>query len=249
MLDEGVARQLGIHGKPEFLEIQWLNNQSVSEKTEKINLTISGVGEYNNKYPITNVYISSNLSLPIQSCHLAHLIKSREIDQIAEIPFRDYSNVQPKLILSLQHSFLTVPLEAPRMMTDVGPTRLGAVIYGPIPGEKSSNLKRALHVRKRFEEENCDLLQEMHTMMRQYFDVETLGTKGISCSRVRRYTRDVPPNCYRQRRSGQSAISMEKWGSQSTLRNLCNGTDDFWSHLFAHHSPICEKPKCPKVYK
>ncbi|XP_061401701.1 uncharacterized protein LOC133337495 isoform X2 [Musca vetustissima] len=128
MLDEDVARELGEHGKPEILEIQWLNNQNINEKTEKINLTISGV----------------------------------------------------------------VPLEAPRMMTDVGPiitlTRLGAVIYGLIPGEKSSNLKRALHVRKRFEEENCDLLQEMHTMMRQYFDVETLGTKGISCSRVRRYT-------------------------------------------------------------
>ncbi|XP_058979028.1 uncharacterized protein LOC131802654 isoform X1 [Musca domestica] len=117
MLDEDVARELGVHGKPEILKIQWLNNQNINEKTEKINLTISGV----------------------------------------------------------------VPLEAPRMMTDVGPiitlTRLGAVIYGPIPGEKSSNLKRALHVRKRFEEENCDLLKEMYTMMRQYFDVETLGTK------------------------------------------------------------------------
>ncbi|XP_075147473.1 uncharacterized protein LOC142221612 isoform X2 [Haematobia irritans] len=45
-----------------------------------------------------------------------------------------------------------VPIKTPQLLSDFGPivsiTRLGAVIYGPIPGEKSSCVKRALHFRK-----------------------------------------------------------------------------------------------------
>lgn len=52
-------------------------------------------------------------------------------------------------ILSLQHAFLAVPLEAPRLLNDFRPIvtlyRLGAIIYGPIPGDKNNYSKHALH--------------------------------------------------------------------------------------------------------
>lgn len=82
----------------------------------------------------------------------------------------------------MQHAYLTVPLEIPRMLTNVGPivtvTMLGVVVYGPIPGEKSSQPKRALHIRICFDKDNSDLLLELNNMMREYFDVETFGTKA-----------------------------------------------------------------------
>ncbi|XP_075151711.1 uncharacterized protein LOC142225776 isoform X2 [Haematobia irritans] len=178
MLDESLSRELGLRGEPEILQLQWLNDHQISRKTEKVNLTVSGIGDYNKKFNISNVYISSELSLPIHSFHIEHFLKSRGLD---EIPARDYSNVQPKLILSLNHSFLTVPLQVPRMLTDSGPfiamTRLGAIIYGPFPGEKTSVIKRGLHIHRRFDENENQLLQQMHKLMSGYFDIETLGVK------------------------------------------------------------------------
>ncbi|XP_059218365.1 uncharacterized protein LOC131994991 isoform X1 [Stomoxys calcitrans] len=179
MLDENLSRELGLRGKPEILQLQWLNDHQISRKTEKINLTVSGVGHCEEKFTISNVYISPELSLPIQSCHISHFLKSRGLEKI---PAKDYSHVQPKLILSLNHSFLTVPLQVPRMLADGGPfismTRLGAIIYGPFPGEKISTTKR-LHIQRRVDDHENQLLQEMHDMMRGYFDIETLGVKKV----------------------------------------------------------------------
>ncbi|XP_059224765.1 uncharacterized protein LOC131997912 [Stomoxys calcitrans] len=179
MLDLEIARELELHGEPEHLELQWLNTHRVTQKTEKIRVTISGVGQFNRKYLLSNVYVSSDMSLPVQSCHIAHFMKSQKSDKIANLNMRDYSNVQPKMILSLTHSFLTVPIETPTLLSEFGPivstTRLGAVIYGPIPGEEPTNIKRALHVRKCVYQN--DVLKELSDMMRGYFDVETLGTK------------------------------------------------------------------------
>ncbi|XP_075151929.1 uncharacterized protein LOC142225965 isoform X6 [Haematobia irritans] len=74
-----------------------------------------------------------------------------------------------------------VPLQVPRMLTDSGPfiamTRLGAIIYGPFPGEKTSLIKRGLHIHRRFDENENQLLQQMHKLMSGYFDIETLGVK------------------------------------------------------------------------
>lgn len=85
MLDAHIARELNLRGETENLELQWLNKQRVLEKTEKINITISGVGKYNNKYSITNVYVSSQLSLPVQSCHIKHFMNSQEYEK-SQIP-------------------------------------------------------------------------------------------------------------------------------------------------------------------
>ncbi|XP_075147406.1 uncharacterized protein LOC142221535 [Haematobia irritans] len=130
MLDKEIARELGIRGEQEYLELQWLNKHRVSQKTEKIRVTVSGIGHFDKKYTISNVYFSSEMSLPIQSCHIDHFLKSHDNEKIANFNMRDYDNVQPKMILSLTHSFLTVPIKTPQLLSDFGPivsiTRLGA---------------------------------------------------------------------------------------------------------------------------
>ncbi|XP_073835482.1 uncharacterized protein isoform X3 [Musca autumnalis] len=169
-----------LHGEDEYLELQWLNNHRTSQKTKKIRVTLSGTGRQNKKFTISNIYLSADLSLPVQSCHMAHILKSQKYQEIEQIPVGDYSNVRPMMILSLQHAFLTVPLETPRLLSEFGPivtlTRLGAIIYGPIPGDVNNYPKRALHFHRCSRSEDA-ILEEMTSMMRNYFDTETLRVK------------------------------------------------------------------------
>ncbi|XP_075151985.1 uncharacterized protein LOC142226012 isoform X1 [Haematobia irritans] len=77
--------------------------------------------------------------------------------------------------------FSTVPLDVPRHLSTVGPivttTRLGVVIYGPMPEEDVVSNNRALHIRKstNTKVENYTV---MENLMRNYFDVESFGIKA-----------------------------------------------------------------------
>ncbi|XP_075146769.1 uncharacterized protein LOC142225886 isoform X4 [Haematobia irritans] len=68
MLDKALGDELGLQGKSEMLSLQWLNDHSMMQTTQKVVLTISGVGQFCKRYTIGDVYISDNLSLPVQSC-------------------------------------------------------------------------------------------------------------------------------------------------------------------------------------
>ncbi|XP_073835242.1 uncharacterized protein isoform X4 [Musca autumnalis] len=150
MLDSGIASDLELRGNTAQLSLQWLNDHSVVESSEVVDVTISGIGRGDRQYVMKNVYTTSNMSLPIQSCNIKRLVTNNNVD-ISKIKFVNYKNVQPKLIISLHHCFLTVPLDVPRSLSAAGPivttTRLGVVVYGPTPGEKASTKNRALHVR------------------------------------------------------------------------------------------------------
>ncbi|XP_059218042.1 uncharacterized protein LOC131994912 isoform X2 [Stomoxys calcitrans] len=111
-------------------------------------------------------------TLPSTSTNAAS--NRRHFAATAPPPNRKYVNVTVS-----QCPVCKVPIETPTLLSEFGPivstTRLGAVIYGPIPGEEPTNIKRALHVRKCVYQN--DVLKELSDMMRGYFDVETLGTK------------------------------------------------------------------------
>ena len=87
---------------------------------------------------------------------------------------QSYSNIQPKIILSLSHAYLTVPLEAPLVSPDGGPiamrTRLGWVIYGPVQGGKVQQPARAMHIR--FSKYSTLYLAKINKMLKIYFDME-----------------------------------------------------------------------------
>ncbi|XP_073835298.1 uncharacterized protein isoform X2 [Musca autumnalis] len=183
MLDIGIAKDLELKGNKTQLSLQWLNEHSVTEDSEVVDLKISGMGKNDRRYVMKNIYTTSNLSLPIQSCNLETLVTNYNNVNVSKIKFDNYKNVKPKLIISLHHCFLTVPLDVPRSLSAAGPivttTRLGVVVYGPTPGEKVSTKNRALHARmcapSTDSTGNC--LQQINWMMQNYFDVETLGVK------------------------------------------------------------------------
>ena len=76
------------------------------------------------------------------------------------------------MILSLDHAYLTVPLENPIIPESGGPI----VIYGPFKQEPVEKNKRSLHFRY-VPDEFSNPLRELQNMMSSYFDVQTLGVK------------------------------------------------------------------------
>lgn len=178
IIDRGLAKELGLRGKRETLELQWLNDVKKSEQSEVVDVTISGEDLNAVKYKMSKVYVSSNLSLPQQSFSKSDVLSSQNL---SKFPVRDYSRVQPKIVISLNHAFLTVPVEIPRSLGDSGPisvkTRLGWLVYGPSSAREDRSMKRVLHCRRSVAYDD-EKLNEMHTMMKQYFELETFGVKA-----------------------------------------------------------------------
>ena len=100
-MDCGIAKHLGIVGKPSTLDLQWLNNKSSSEASEIIDLMVSGVHEGALKYKMYNVFTSGKLALPHQSFFPEDYIADKSY--LSQLPLPSYDDVQPKLIISLSH--------------------------------------------------------------------------------------------------------------------------------------------------
>ena len=179
MMDKDFAHELGLHGTTTRLELQWLNDRRVHEESEVVQLTISGTDPRAEKYHIQKIFTTKNLSLPKQSCQIGEFAKSPKTAHLKKLNIENYSNVQPKLILSLNHAFLTVPIEKPIVCENGGPiaikTRLGWLLYGPVQEEEFDASNRVMHVR--FCEEKINYIENMNSMMKNYFDMETLGVK------------------------------------------------------------------------
>lgn len=91
-----------------------------------------------------------------------------------ELPLADYNRVKPKMIISLTHAFLTVPVEIPRCPDGNGPiavrTRLGWVVYGPT-GQDNNDVKNVFLTNQQGNNST------MEKMMKQYFEVESCLVK------------------------------------------------------------------------
>lgn len=92
-----------------------------------------------------------------------------------ELPLADYNRVKPKMIISLTHAFLTVPVEIPRCPDGNGPiavrTRLGWVVYGPT-GQYNNDVVKNVFLTNQQGNNST-----MEKMMKQYFEVESCLVK------------------------------------------------------------------------
>lgn len=172
MVDTETAHRLGIFGREETLDIQWINQQVSRERSEIVDIDVSGVEQNSQKYNIKNVYLSSRLDLPSQSFNVSKFKGSLNQD----IPLRSYNQVKPKMIISLAHAFLTVPIENPRMLSTLGPiatkTKLGWLVYGNVNDGQGRLI--SCHLRKTNETESNN---ELEVLMKSYFGIETFGMR------------------------------------------------------------------------
>lgn len=172
MLEWDVGKQIGLKGNQDKLKLQWLNGHCSSQRTEMVELSISGSQDESMKYKISKIFLVKNLELPMQSFSINEVNHS---SHLSKLPIDDYYKIKPQMILSLTHAFLTVPVEIPRCPDDNGPiavkTRLGWVVYGPTGTGNEHVVKRVLHSR-RFDEDVT-----LENIMKQYFEIESCMVK------------------------------------------------------------------------
>ncbi|XP_075157560.1 uncharacterized protein LOC142230820 [Haematobia irritans] len=177
MIDEQVARSLEITGQKDTLELQWINNHVSREETQVVTVKISGIEQDSSKYTMRNVYITSKLNLPVQTFNPSEISEEAKQLNLPGVNLHGYTNIKPKMIISLAHAYLTVTIDTPKVLSPSGPiaakSRLGWIIYGPVDKPKSKYI--SCHVKRSENEERSQ--NELDNMMRDYFGQETFGIK------------------------------------------------------------------------
>ncbi|XP_058827443.1 uncharacterized protein LOC131687376 [Topomyia yanbarensis] len=109
LLEESVAKQLGVEGHTEPLTLQWTGNvKRVEPKSQRVQVDISGKG-CGAQYKLVGTRTVSRLVLPSQSLKYGNLAKN--FPHLRGLPLQDYELVQPKLLIGLDNLRLCVPLK------------------------------------------------------------------------------------------------------------------------------------------
>ncbi|XP_055903018.1 uncharacterized protein LOC129939152 [Eupeodes corollae] len=179
LIDENVAKQLGLQGKSGNIKLQWFGNQTIDLPTTFVEFEIQGVGK---KYKVNNFCTIKNLDLPTQSLNFNKLISNNSCQsaELKELPIYDYFNVKPTILVGMSNAYLGV--ESNRFeLGSKGPfiaeTRLGWVVYGPthVQNDHLTKLKRILTVRDAESYSHESVLDNIHEMVRNYFTIENMG--------------------------------------------------------------------------
>lgn len=129
-----------------------------------VELSISGIATHAKQFEMSKVYLNKNLILPKQSFNKNVILGINT--NFAKIRFDNYSDVQPKMIISLIYAFLTVPIEVSRM------SAINGLVIVKI-GKCFTTKRKALHDHRI--KHNND--KEMKEIMCQYFEIDTCGVK------------------------------------------------------------------------
>ncbi|XP_061398464.1 uncharacterized protein LOC133334184 [Musca vetustissima] len=171
MLDRDIADKIGVRGKNTSLNVQWFGGRSAREPVTSFNIKVSGAGK-SGCHLLKNVYAVSNLNLPMQSLSEDEILSA--FKNCKKPPVKPYCNVVPKLLIGLDHASLGLPSSC-RINNTAGPfafnTELGWVVFGPCrslsPVEKS-----CLFI-------SVETKDELHQMVADYFNVESMGVRSV----------------------------------------------------------------------
>ncbi|XP_062713670.1 uncharacterized protein LOC134290528 [Aedes albopictus] len=171
LLEDSVAKRLGVSGKVEPLTLKWTGDVTrVEAKSQIVQFDISGK-QVNSRYTITHARTVDRLVLPTQTMEYKDL--ARRFPHLRGLPIEDYELVQPKLLIGLDNLRLCVPLK----LREGGPShpigakcRLGWSIYGCVPNQAAHSSVVGFHVKA-----SSDSDQEMNDLLRDYFTLDDAG--------------------------------------------------------------------------
>ncbi|XP_062712397.1 uncharacterized protein LOC134289829 [Aedes albopictus] len=133
MLEERIAKELGISGPRKPLTLQWTGNVRRNElRSEEVSLEISGKHS-ETRYDLQNARTVSSLLLPVQKMDYKRMTSC--FPYLKGLPIDDYDLVQPKLLIGLDNLRLGVPLkirEGGSSDPIAAKCRLGWSIYGRV---------------------------------------------------------------------------------------------------------------------
>ncbi|XP_062704441.1 uncharacterized protein LOC134286784 [Aedes albopictus] len=131
LLEDNVAKQLGVKGPVKALTLQWTGNVKRNEsRSQEVKLAISGKCG-SEKFDLRQARTVSCLFLPSQQLNYGEL--SQRFPHLRGLPMESYENVQPKLLIGLDNLRLGAPLK----LREDGPNdpiaakcRLDWTVYG-----------------------------------------------------------------------------------------------------------------------
>ncbi|XP_054091903.1 uncharacterized protein LOC105220591 [Zeugodacus cucurbitae] len=170
MIDSALVRDLGMRGSEQSLNVQWFGGHVAQESTFVVDLFISGAG-MQKQHKLRNVYVVSNLQLPVQSLNRNDL--GHECGHISQLPVQPYAQVRPKLLIGLDHCHLGLPLTTMKVKGHgpfIANTELGWVVFGPTSTTLPSPIS-CLHVNRQAD-------QTLHNMVAEFFDTESFGVRA-----------------------------------------------------------------------
>ncbi|XP_036327132.1 uncharacterized protein LOC118739729 [Rhagoletis pomonella] len=167
MLDDTLANELDLRGRPSRLNVQWFGGHAVQEQATIVDLFISGAG-MDKRHKLQNVYAVKNLQLPSQSLSKADLLYDDK--RVRQLPMQAHSGVVPRLLIGIDNCHLGLASTTIAMRKN-GPfaanTELGWVVFGPTSNDLPKP-STCLFV-------NTNLDQELHSMVANFFEVESFG--------------------------------------------------------------------------
>ncbi|XP_062716624.1 uncharacterized protein LOC134292014 [Aedes albopictus] len=174
MLEEKVAKELGVTGPRKPLTLQWTGNVKRDEqKSQEINLEVSGKNG-SNRYDLRQVRTVSCLVLPAQRLQYGEMCS--RFPHLKGLPIDDYELVQPKLLIGLDNLRLVVPLklrEGGLYDPIAVKCRLGWGIYGSSPKQPVPRAVVNFHTAAAPSPD--DLL---NVQLRDYFTLDDCGISG-----------------------------------------------------------------------
>ncbi|XP_036341132.1 uncharacterized protein LOC118750502 [Rhagoletis pomonella] len=166
ILEEAVAKRIGVKGQCHPLTLQWYGDRVVTEQSFKVSLEIAGCSS-NKRFTLRDVRTVKNLNLPVQS------FTKDDFEHLRELPLQDYPSTKPVLLIGLNQAHLGVTTTI--VQVDIGSplaakTSLGWVAYGPTKLASTSSL-RVLHMRE---------WQHLHQLVSDYITTDNYGFNPAS---------------------------------------------------------------------
>ncbi|XP_036329145.1 uncharacterized protein LOC118741318 [Rhagoletis pomonella] len=166
LLSDSIATSLGLQGPASLLSLQWYGRNKTTEKSRKVTVELRGP-DATHTFAIKNVRTIRNLNLPTQS------FDKSKYNHLKTVPFSNYTDVRPDLLLGLDNSFLGIA----RDVVDNGPeqpiaakTKLGWMVYGPLQGITTS-VSRVMLVRE------STALTQLHQLVENFIAVDSLAIR------------------------------------------------------------------------
>ncbi|XP_041785513.1 uncharacterized protein LOC121600811 [Anopheles merus] len=174
LMDEDLAKQLGVKGERRPLCIKWTGDTTrVEPATMMIDLQIGPVTS-TKRFNLKAVRTVTSLSLPQQT----FMMDDERWDHLKQLPLPEYHDARPQLLIGLDNLRLAVPLKTREGLAGepvAVKTRLGWCVYGKTAG---SQIGRVLHMCE------CGASDENSTIqgaLRKFMSWSNSGLSPVTC--------------------------------------------------------------------
>ncbi|XP_062557324.1 uncharacterized protein LOC134222196 [Armigeres subalbatus] len=174
LVDEEIAKELGVTGETLPLCLQWTANvKRVEANSQQVALEISGEGG-EARFPLRDVRTVRKLDLPRQSLRYSEL--AQVFPYLQGLPIKGYENALPRILIGNDNAHVTAMLKVREGQPGepiAAKSRLGWTVHG-------SQIGGVTHAHSFHICECRDDEKTLQDLLKQYFAVESLGVDIVA---------------------------------------------------------------------